>query len=226
MRIHDISLPVSESMTVWEGQPQVALTHVRHLARRDNATVGHISMTVHTGTHVDAPSHHFIDAPGADQLELATLIGPAVVVHALDAQSISANVLARLDIPPRSRRVLIRTRNSDMWRRPRAGFTRDYVGITQDGAHWLVDSGVGLVGTDYLSVVSWRDLVPAHRVLLGAGVVLLEGLDLGMVAPGAYQLVCLPLRIVDGDGSPARAVLIDEAASEVDKQLGCPRMAA
>ena len=94
MHIYDISLPISESMTVWEGQPPVAFTHVRHLARGDHATVGRISMTVHTGTHVDAPSHHFVGAQGADRLTLETLIGPAVVVHALGADSISAGVLA------------------------------------------------------------------------------------------------------------------------------------
>jgi arylformamidase len=82
------------------------------------------------------------------------------------------------------------------------------VGLTVDGAKWLVERGIQLVGTDYLSVVAWTDLVAAHRILLGSGMVLLEGLDLSAVAPGDYHLVCLPLRVVGGDGAPARAVLI------------------
>ena len=83
-------------------------------------------------------------------------------------------------------------------------------GLTADGAQWLVDHGVELVGTDYLSVVAWPDLVPAHRIMLRAGMVLVEGLDLAGIAQGTYRLVCLPLRIAGGDGAPARAVLIEE----------------
>ena len=86
MQIHDISLPVSEGMVVWEGQPGVALTHVRHLERGDHATVGHVSMTLHTGTHVDAPSHHFVDGLGVDQAPLEVLIGTAVVASAGEAE--------------------------------------------------------------------------------------------------------------------------------------------
>lgn len=210
MRILDISLPLSESIVTWEGQPRVRLTHVRHLASGDHATVGHVSMTLHTGTHVDAPSHHILGGASAADLALSTMVGPAIVVDLQEAASISAAELDRLDIPVGAERILFRTRNSKLWDDPAHTFRRDYVGITEQGARWLVERDVRLVGTDYLSVVAWDDLVPAHRVFLAAGVVLLEGLDLRAVAPRSYTLVCLPLRLVDGDGAPARALLIDE----------------
>lgn len=209
MRIYDISLPISETMVVWEGQPPVAITYVRHLANGDHATVSNLSMTVHTGTHVDAPSHHVVDGRGADELELETLVGPARVVYAPDAAALTCEVLESLGIPTATERLLIRTRNSALWSRSHGTFTKDYVGLTADGACWLVDRGARLVGTDYLSVVAWEHLVQAHRILLRAGVILLEGLDLSEVDPGTYELACLPLKVVGGDGAPARAILIE-----------------
>jgi arylformamidase len=104
--------------------------------------------------------------------------------------------------------LLLRTRNSERWAREKATFDRDFVAITEDGARWLVARGVRLVGVDYLSVGPFSAPAPTHHVLLGAGVVAVEGLDLGRIAPGAYQLVCLPLKITNGDGAPARAILI------------------
>jgi arylformamidase len=210
MRIHDISVPISESMAVWQGQPSVSITYVRHLERGDHATVSRLCMTVHTGTHVDAPSHHYLAAPGADELDLDTLVGPAYVADAHAADALTAEELERLDIPDGVDRVLIRTRNSDLWSSSPGRFTRDYVGLTQGGAGWLVDRGIRLVGTDYMSVVAWDHLVPAHRLLLRAGLILLEGLDLKHVRPGTYQLLCLPLKIAGADGAPVRAVLIEQ----------------
>ncbi len=209
MLIHDISIPISESMAVWRGQPAVAITYVRRLADGDHATVSHLAMTVHTGTHVDAPSHHYVDGPGVDGLDLTTLVGPADVIHAMSAPALTGDVLSGLGIPNGAERVLFRTRNSALWSRSPGEFTTNYVGLTDDGARWLVDRGVELVGVDYLSVAAWDHLVPAHRILLGAGVILLEGIDLSGAAPGAYQLVCLPLKMAGGDGAPARAILIE-----------------
>jgi arylformamidase len=209
MRIHDISLPISDPMVVWEGQPPVAITYVRHLLDGDRATVSNLSMTVHTGTHVDAPCHHLVGGAGADELALEVLVGSAFVVTAPDAAALTPEVLESLAIPRSAERLLIHTRNSALWSRPDREFTRDYVGLTADGARWLADRGVRLVGTDYLSVAAWDHLVPAHRILLRAGVILLEGLDLGAIRPGTYELVCLPLKIAGGDGAPARAILVE-----------------
>jgi arylformamidase len=208
MTIYDVSLPVSESLVVWPGDPPLRITHASHLERGDMATVSRLEMSSHAGTHVDAPVHFVPNASGVDAMPLELLVGPALVVHSLEVEAITAKVLNGLAIPSGTERVLFRTRNSELWLQGQQSFDEDYVGVTQDGASWLVDKGVRLVGVDYLAVAPFDDLVGPHQILLGAGLVVVEGLDLSRIAPGFYQLVCLPLKIVGGDGAPARAILI------------------
>jgi arylformamidase len=208
--IHDISLPISESLVVWPGDPALKITQPRHLDKGDMVTVTRLDMGAHTGTHVDAPAHFVPGGLGVDALDLNVLVGPALVVHALETDTLSANVLEQLPIPPGTERVLFHTRNSDRWARGEREFDEDFVAITEDGAHWLVSRGVRLVGIDYLSVASFGELASTHQILLRAGVVAVEGLNLSGIAPGVYQLVCLPLKIAGSDGAPARAILIEE----------------
>ncbi len=210
MKIYDISLPVSESLVVWPGDPPVRITHPSHLDRGDPYTVSRLEIGAHVGTHVDAPAHFIRGGAGVDRLALHLLVGPAQVVHVPDAPTLTEDVLDGLSIPPNTERLLFRTRNSERWASGAAGFRGDYVGVTDAGARWLVAHGVKLVGIDYLSISSNDDLMAPHHTLLGAGVIVVEGLDLHGVAPGAYQLVCLPLKLVAGDGAPARAILIEE----------------
>lgn len=209
MPIHDISLPISESLVVWPGDPAIQITQPSHLNRGDEATVSRLDMGAHTGTHVDAPAHFVPDGVGVDGLDLDLLVGPALVVHALESDALSADVLEGLSIPAGTKRVLFCTHNSERWARGETEFWTDYVGVTDEGAQWLIARGVRLVGIDHLSVAPFDELVPPHRTLLGAGLVVVEGLDLSNVAPGIYHLVCLPLKIVGGDGAPARAILIE-----------------
>jgi arylformamidase len=207
--IYDISLPISENLPVWPGDPPVQIRQVMRLDRGDEMTLTRLEMGAHTGTHVDAPAHFVVGGVTVDTLDLEVLIGPALVVHVPGAGALSSEVLDRLAIPPGTRRLLFRTRNSDLWAHGRTDFCEDFVAITEDGARWLVDCGVRLVGVDYLSVSSYRDPIPPHLVLLRAGVIALEGLNLSAVAPGTYHLVCLPLRIQGAEGAPARALLMD-----------------
>jgi arylformamidase len=209
MPIHDISLPISESLVVWPGDPPIHITQPSHLDRGDEATVSRLDMGAHTGTHVDAPAHFVRGGAGVDSFALDLLVGPALVVHALEFDALSAHALEGLSIPPGIERVLFCTRNSERWARGETEFWTDYVGITEDGARWLIARGVRLVGIDFLSIAPFDELVPPHQTLLGAGLIVVEGLDLSGIAPGIYQLVCLPLKIVGGDGAPARAILID-----------------
>jgi arylformamidase len=167
-------------------------------------------MGAHVGTHVDAPAHFVRGGIGVDDLDLDLLVGPAWVVHAPQVDALSAEVLEGLAIPPGTERLLFRTRNSAWWGRGGDRFQENYVGVTDDGARWLIDRGVRLVGVDYLSVAPYDELVPPHRTLLGAGLIVVEGLDLRGIAPGQYQFVCLPLKVTGGDGAPARAILIEE----------------
>lgn len=208
MPIYDISLPISASLPVWPGDPPVHITYSSHLKKGDVATVSRIEFGSHTGTHVDAPAHFLAGGAGVDRLDLDLLVGPALVVHVLEADVLSADLLESLEIPLGTRRVLFRTRNSEQWARHSDKFDKDFVAITEDGARWLVARGVRLVGVDYLSVAPFRETAPTHQILLGADMIAVEGLDLGQVAPGRYQLVCLPLKLVGGDGAPARAILM------------------
>ena len=210
MSIYDISLPISKSLIVWPGDPAVNITQPLHLAKGDTATVSQLEMSAHTGTHVDAPAHFILGGSGVDALDLNVLVGPALVVEALDADALSADVLRELPISPGTERVLFHTRNSDRWARGEREFSEDFVAITEDGARWLAARGVRLVGVDYLSVAPFDEEAPTHETLLSAGVIPVEGLNLSGIAPGVYQLVCLPLKIVGIDGAPARAILIDQ----------------
>ena len=210
MKIHDISLPVSESLVVWPGDPAIRITQPAHLDRGDLYTVSRLDLGAHTGTHVDAPAHFVPGGAGVDRLDLELLVGPAQVVHVPEASVLTPEVLESLSIPPGAERLLFRTRNSALWAGGEEGFREDYVAFSDAGARWLIARGVRLVGIDYLSISTYTDLMPPHRTLLGAGVIVVEGLDLSGIDPGLYRLVCLPLKLVDGDGAPARAILIEE----------------
>jgi arylformamidase len=209
MAIYDISLSISESLVVWPGDSPVRITQPRHMDRGDHATVSHLEISAHTGTHVDAPAHFVQGGAGVDTLDLNALVGLALVTEARDADALTADVLAELAIPLGTERVLFRTRNSNLWARGAQAFDEDFVAITEDGARWLVERGIRLVGVDYLSVAPFSASIPTHQMLLRAGIVLLEGVNLSDVRPGMYQLVCLPLKIDGVDGAPARAILID-----------------
>jgi arylformamidase len=128
-----------------------------------------------------------------------------------DADRISSGDLETLNLPGSTRRLLLKTRNSKLWEMPSPRFEPDYVALDPDAARWIVDKGIRLVGVDYLSVQRFADSeATTHRVLLEAGVVIVEGLNLTSVAPGPYRLVCLPLKLVGSDGAPARTILIKE----------------
>ena len=210
MKIHDISLPVSESLVVWPGDPPIRITQPSHMDRGDTATVSRLDIGAHTGTHVDAPAHFVRGGAGVDRLDLDLLVGPARVVHVQEAGVLTVEVLESLSIPPGTERLLFRTRNSEHWAGGEDGFREDYVGVTDAGARWLIERGVRLAGIDYLSISPYDELLPPHQTLLGAGVIVVEGLDLSGIAPGVYQLVCLPIKLVNGDGAPARVILIEE----------------
>jgi arylformamidase len=198
----DVTVPIRDGMPVYEGNPGVHLERARSIAAGDAVNISRLELGVHTGTHVDAPVHFIEGGGGAESIDPETLIGPAYVVDATSLHSdIAAEALETLDLPDGSERLLFKTPNSRLW--DLDAFTRDFIRFVESGAVALVDRGVRLVGIDYLSIGDEA----AHRVLLGNGVVPLEGLDLREVEPGPYTLYCLPLRLVGSDGAPARVVL-------------------
>jgi arylformamidase len=133
----------------------------------------------------------------------------ALVVHLPRATRITADDLDHALIPPSTRRLLIKTRNSGYWAKDDKEFHTEFVGIAPSGAEWLVDRRVELIGVDYLSVAPWKESRPTHQILLKAGIVIVEGLNLSKVKPGRYELTCLPLKLIGSDGAPARAILIE-----------------
>ena len=205
MALIDISLPIREGMIVYEGDPDISVRPALSLERGDPANVSTLRLGSHTGTHMDAPLHFIDGATGIDALALDTLIGPALVAETDAERLIEPAHLARLPLE-RHTRVIFKTRNSSLW--DRTSFVRDYVALSLDAAKLLIERGVKLIGIDYLSIEGFDSPGhPVHKLLLGAGMVILEGLDLRRVTPGPYELYCLPLRIAGGDGSPCRAVL-------------------
>jgi arylformamidase len=209
MTIYDISLSLSPDLPTWPGDPELKLELFESMDQGAHVNVTKISTSVHVGTHVDAPHHFLNDGRTVEGLSLDVLTGPCYVVQLPDGiDAITAEVLDRTEVTSEMKRVLFGTRNSHLWARGESGFQTDFVAITEDGAEWLVGRGIQLVGVDYLSVAPYGDSEPTHKVLLGGGVIVVEGLNLAHVMRGFYDLYCLPLKIVGCDGAPARAILV------------------
>ncbi|MGH2674275.1 MAG: cyclase family protein [Actinomycetota bacterium] len=209
-RIIDVSLPIGPDLLTWPGDPGIRIEAAKRIDRGDAANVSEFHLGSHTGTHIDPPVHFLPGHRSIEELDLAVFFGPAVVADLRGAGEVGPAELYELDVPEGTERLLCRTRNSELWTRLPVRFPEDYVAVTPDGARWVVDRGIRLLGVDFLSVekLGTPDH-PVHRTLLGGGTVIVEGLDLSHVQPGGYTLACFPLRIKGGDGSPARAVLIE-----------------
>ncbi len=208
MHTYDISLTVSPQLPVWPGDPPIEFKPLSRIEEGADANVTKMSMCVHVGTHVDAPYHFLPDGSAIHEIDLRTLMGRAFVLHLPEVDIITEEVLRNAEIPPRTRRLLFKTRNSEWWAAGHRTFRKDYVALSADAAEYLVGRGVRVVGVDYLSVAPFEDTVPTHQILLGGGVVIIEGLNLSAVSEGRYTLYCLPMKLLGMDGAPARAVLV------------------
>ena len=214
MRIFDLTLPISPSLPVWPGDPAPVLESRASMAAGDPYGTSVIHMGSHTGTHVDAPRHFMGEGTPVDRLPLEALVGEVWLAEIPPAVSaITPEALLAAGIPEGTHRLLLKTSNSQLWDRTPWAFTPDYVSLTESGAEWIAAQGIQLLGVDYLSIdpADSKDF-PAHRVLLGHGVVVVEGLDLRAVAPGRYQLCCLPMKVAGGDGAPARVLLVSQGS--------------
>jgi arylformamidase len=203
----DISRPIFTGMAIYPRNPPVEIAPAKRIATGDSSNVSLLTLGSHTGTHVDAPLHMDDAGAGVDEVSLDAMIGPAIVIDIPDAvRSIGAADLAtRIGSHTR---VLLRSRNSARFAAT-GKFEEDFTYLAPDGAALLVERGVRFVGVDALSVEQYHaGHHRSHDTLLRAGVAVVEGLALENVAPGEYQVVCLPLRIRGCDGAPARVVLI------------------
>jgi len=206
----DVSIPFREGMVVSRNDIKVKIERRSSIELGARANTSAIHMGVHVGTHMDSPRHVFVNGKSIDQMPLDIGIGPARVLEISDSEAIKPEELKQWNIK-RGERILFKTRNSlKRWQNDtfEGG---EYVYITRDAAHLLVDLDVKLIGIDYLTVGGLQEMhkegPDTHQILLGAEIWLLEGLDLSGVSAGKYDLICLPLKFVQTDGSPVRAVL-------------------
>jgi arylformamidase len=205
MKLLDVTVPLDAALASYPGNTPFSLEPIKRIARGDSSNVSTLHMSAHSGTHVDAPRHFFDQGPGTEALPLEMLCGRARVIELTTRKAITADDLAQRDLSE-DVRVLIKTHNSRLWGSPE--FHRDFIGVAESGAKYLVEHGIKVVGVDYLSVEEFKAPgAPAHHVLLGGGTIVIEGLNLRDIEPGIYDLLCLPLLVVGSDGAPARVVL-------------------
>ena len=201
--IYDITPPISSRLRVWPGDTPLSREVLYDMHRGDNITLSTLHSTVHLGAHADAPSHYGVDAPTIDERSLDYYLGPCQVIH--------------IKVPPRTRitpamlppaiqapRILLAT---DTYPNPEH-FNEDFAALAPELVEYLHRQGVGLVGIDTPSVDLFesKDL-PSHRQFLRFDMAILEGLSLKDVPEGVYELIALPLKLVDFDASPVRAIL-------------------
>ncbi len=208
---YDISMTIDPDLPVREEDPFENILSATSVERGDIANVSRPEIGAHTGTHVDAPVRFLPGRKGVDRLCLDILIGPAYVVDLMNVvYEITAYDFERANIPKNVKRLLCKTSNSSFWSKSSSGFDSDFVGISLDGAHWLIDRGIELVGVDYLGVERFDSAAPIDHILLEKQIVVVEGLDLWDISAGEYTLICLPIKIKNSDGAPCRAVLFKE----------------
>jgi arylformamidase len=203
----DISVPLMPDMPIWPDSVGFRVHRSSSIAAGDRANVSRLDMDVHAGTHVEGPLHFLADGDPIESFALDTFVGPAIVADLVDAEVIGPAELERAAVPEGALRLLLKTRNSALWRSRDRTFRTDYVALSAEGARWVTARGIRLVGIDYLSIQRYGDDPEAHRVLMRDGVVILEGLNLERATPGEYRLVCLPLSLTNTEASPARAIL-------------------
>jgi arylformamidase len=202
----DISVTLCPGLPTWPGSIGVQTSPLQTIGPDLDANVSRLDMDVHTGTHLDAPLHFVADGEDTSSLALSTLVGTCRVVAIPDTDTITRSLLEQyvgVEVP---RRLLLRTDNS-LIRWEEKPFRPSFTALAPDAAEWLVENQVELIGIDYLSIQKYADSPATHQILLQNRVAILEGIYLGHVSPGTYQLVCLPLKIKGLEGVPCRAVL-------------------
>lgn len=208
MEIIDISVPLDQDLPIWPDSPGFHLESLQKIEDGADANISELRCDVHTGTHIDAPSHFVQDGTTVDGISLESTIGPATVKKVpADVKTITAKTLDALDISDDVTRLLLQTRNSSLWAESRSEFRSDYTALAPGAATWIVNHGIRCIGVDYLSVQHFGDDPSTHRILLQNEVVIIEGLNLSGVPEGEHELLCMPLKIADAEGAPARVAL-------------------
>jgi arylformamidase len=202
----DISIPIHEKMVDWPEDPPFRINRILDIEKGDSCNLSRITMGVHSGTHIDSPFHFSNNGKSIDEIPADTIIGRTRVLDLTNLDNIDVKDLDRLKIKS-GERLLFKTRNSENALKS-SHFVEDYIYVTREAAKLLAKQKINMVGIDYLSIGSFHDKGDeTHRILLNAGIWILENINLSSVTGGEYDLICLPLKIVKGDGAPARAFL-------------------
>jgi len=211
MQIIDITIPLTEFTPVWEGEEGITIQQSASIGDRSDYNVSRCELGLHSGTHIDAPFHVYRDGKTTDAIPIEKMVGSVQVVEINEnVPVINEQVLRGINIDLTIKKILLKTKNSNFWRRETVCFRRDYVGIDASAAEYFNAIEMELIGIDWFSISTYNDLLRPHQILLEKGVVLLENLDLRYVKPAVYQLFCLPLKIIGVDGSPARVILTSD----------------
>lgn len=205
-KYYDVSVQVSPQLPIWPDTQTIEFQRTFDMDRGDIANDTTIQMSVHTGTHIDAPLHFVASGKSIDQLPLDTLLGPVTVVDVGEIDSITSQYLKSLSLPSHVKRLLFKTKNSKLWQHSKE-FEPNFVALTPDAAEWIVSQNIILVGIDYLSIQRFYDGPETHIILLQSEVIVIEGLNLIEVPPGNYYLICLPINLQGVEGAPARVIL-------------------
>jgi arylformamidase len=202
----DISVPLYNDMVHWPGDQDFYSERIWDIKKGSPCNVSLISMCSHTGTHMDPPLHFLKKGKSLDKLPLTAAIGPARVIEIKARQCIGISELKKHKLK-KGERILFKTLNSRRCCK-KDRFVEDFVYISKEAAEYLAEIRIKVIGIDYLSVGGFvKDNLETHQSLLKAGIWIIEGLDLSGIKPGNYELICLPLKILNSDGAPARAVL-------------------
>lgn len=209
-RLIDVSLGIGPEMLTWPGDPAADVVRRKQISKGDSSNVSELRIGTHTGTHVDPPVHFIEGTHGIDRVPLDQLYGEAIVAELPEANGpLGAEDLDGLNVPEGTTRLLLKTSNSKIWDQDRPSFPDPYACLSVEAAEWVVERGIRVVGVDFLSVEEkGAEGHPVHKTLLSNGVAIIEGLDLRDAPAGPCTLLCFPLKVLDGDGGPARAALI------------------
>lgn len=208
MKIIDITLPLSTRSLHWPTDTPMRLWRTSQITKGAQSNDTRIEMSLHSGTHYDAPLHFLKNGKSLDKIPLNVFCGSVYVAHFPNIKKITAANLEKLRMPKGVSRILFRTSNSANWSVKNAPFRENYVGLSSDAAEWLARKKFNLVGIDYLSVAQYDEIKPVHDMLLKSNIAILEGLDLRKAMKGIYQLIALPLLIPGTEAAPARAILL------------------
>ena len=202
----DVSVTIKPGMAHWPDNPAIRVDRMLDMEKGDVCNVSVLSFGSHTGTHMDAPLHFLRNGKSLDKMPLDATIGPARVIEIKDKEAVKVEEIANQRIKP-GERILFKTRNSkNAWKSD--DFDKNFIYISKEAAAFLAKAKVMTVGIDYLSVGGFfKDGKETHDALLSAGIWVIEGLNLAKIKPGKYELNCLPIKVLNSDGAPARALL-------------------